>query len=556
MKHSRRQFLQLAALATAGVVLAACTPTPALTAATEVPKATAATAATAVPKATAATAVTAIPKATAAAGAWDSSKKDKIVLSVINNYYTAGWKKMAEEYMALHPETEVVVDVVADNDTYLQKMTTWLTAADLSQSADIVHINFAQSAVGGYSVMYQKGIAYDFSKMLDETNPYNDGKKVSACFNPEDLALTTTAEGQYALPFDWVGIAIMYNKTLLDKNGIALPTTYEELEAACAKLRGGGMASPIAAASEAGWYLSSFADSALRTKEAMFLVQPEDGIWDEKTMAANRDFKFDENNWTCDRYTFVSGERIAKYKAENKLTDATTVAVWDQFANIGKYFQANYVSAAAMEIATSFELGKAAFYLSGSWNVGVLNSDIKDMGADGFEWGTMAFPSYQNPPQGFQAGMRTLYVVGNTMGIIMSHGEGDHLERVKDFYKYCYNPTGAQDIFETTLNAGNYVQGPPSIIGVKLSDELNQKLEGFVQKGAIKADFGGIVAQDAVLAADKGQYVEYLNQLLAGTITAQDFCNNCSPLFLRSNDDVIEKNGYDLNPATADTAKK
>ena len=61
MKHTRRQFLQLSAIAAAGVVLAACTP-PAVPG-TAVPKATAA--ATAVPKATAA--ATAVPKATAAA---------------------------------------------------------------------------------------------------------------------------------------------------------------------------------------------------------------------------------------------------------------------------------------------------------------------------------------------------------------------------------------------------------------------------------------------------------------------------------------------------------
>jgi ABC-type glycerol-3-phosphate transport system substrate-binding protein len=109
---------------------------------------------------------------------WDTAKKDKIVLSVINNYYTAGWKKMAQDYTALHPETEVIVDVVADNDTYLQKMTTWLTADDLTNAADIVHINFAQSAVGGYNVMVQKGLVYDMEPMLKETNPYNNNELV------------------------------------------------------------------------------------------------------------------------------------------------------------------------------------------------------------------------------------------------------------------------------------------------------------------------------------------------------------------------------------------
>ena len=242
--------------------------------------------------------------------AWDSSKKDKIVLSVINNYYTAGWKQMAEEYMKLHPETEVVVDVVADNDAYTQKVTTWLTSDDLTQAADIIHINFASGPMGGYNVMYEKDMIYDFNDMMDETNPYNGGKKVSEAFNKDDLPLLQDLGKQYALPFDFVGVAIMYNKDILDKNNIAVPTTNEELVAACTKLKEAGFEAPIAATSEASWYLSSIADAALRAKEQDFLVQAGDGLYDAATMSVNDGFTFNENDWTCDRYTIMSGERI------------------------------------------------------------------------------------------------------------------------------------------------------------------------------------------------------------------------------------------------------
>lgn len=39
-------------------------------------------------------------ESTSGEAAWDTTKNDTIVVSVINNYYTAGWKKMAEDYMA------------------------------------------------------------------------------------------------------------------------------------------------------------------------------------------------------------------------------------------------------------------------------------------------------------------------------------------------------------------------------------------------------------------------------------------------------------------------
>lgn len=70
---------------------------------------------------------------------WDTSKNDEIIVTVINGYYTAGEKKPAEEYMKLHPETKVTIDVIADNDSYRTKMQTILTSEDSSNTPDIVH---------------------------------------------------------------------------------------------------------------------------------------------------------------------------------------------------------------------------------------------------------------------------------------------------------------------------------------------------------------------------------------------------------------------------------
>ena len=492
---------------------------------------------------------------TSGEAAWDTSKQDKIVVSVINNYYTAGWKKMAEDYMALHPETEVVIDVVADNNTYTQKVTTWLTSDDLTQAADIIHINFAAGPMGGYDVMYEKDMIYDFNDMMDEANAYNGGKKVSEVFNASDLPLLQTSGKQYALPFDFVGVAIMYNKDILDEHGIEVPTSNEELIAACEKLQEAGMEVPIAATAEAEWYLSSVADSALRSQEEKFLVQPEDGAYVAEAMSANDGFTFDENDWTCDRFTVFSGERVAAYQMENKFTDPTTVAIWEEYRKVAKFFTPNSSGAASTEVLSSFELGNSAFLFSGSWNVGVLNSDMQELGDDGFEWGTIAFPHYENAPEGFQPELRTLYGAGNAMGIIKTHGDGDHLERVKDFYKFCYCPEGSQKMFEVTLDAGNFVQGPPAIIGVELSEELNAKLEGFVQEGAVKGDFGGLSGQTKYLSEDQGSYIEALNSFLAGEIDAQTFCNTISPIALKAVQDSIDKNGYDLDPATKDEVK-
>jgi ABC-type glycerol-3-phosphate transport system substrate-binding protein len=486
-------------------------------------------------------------------GSSSGAAKDKVVVSIINPYYTAGWNRMAREYTALHPETEVVIDVVADNDTYFQKMTTWLSASDLSNSADMVHANFAAGPMGGYDVMYNKGMLYDFTPMLDEPNPYNGGKPVRSVFSQNDIRQFVSTLGMYGLPFDNVGIAFIYNATLLKKHNIAVPGTVEDLLAACEKLKQANAVSyPIAATAEASWYLTALTDAALRSREHEFLVQPGDALWDPALMSANENFRFNENDWTSDQWTRFSAERVALYQKQNGLNNPLAVAVWEEFAKIGKYFNENHANAASTEIMTSFEMGNAAFLLSGSWNVGSINKDLSEM-PNPFEWGTFSFLPYRNPPQGFQAKLRTLYGVGNHMGIIITRGRGEHLERVKDFYKFVYSPEGAQKMYEATLAAGNFVQGPPAIAGVKLSPDLNAKLEGFVQEGAVKADFGGLVGQSVFLQSDSGTYYANVENLVSGRWTARDFVQRNQAVFEAAIDDNIKKNGFDLDPKTKDT---
>ena len=106
--------------------------------------------------------------------AWDTSKNDEIIVTVINGYYTAGEKKLAEEYTKLHPETKVTVDVVSDNDAYMAKMQS-LFSGDMTGTSDIVHANFLTNALGGNEVCFQKNYLRELSDVLDMQHPYQDG---------------------------------------------------------------------------------------------------------------------------------------------------------------------------------------------------------------------------------------------------------------------------------------------------------------------------------------------------------------------------------------------
>lgn len=490
--------------------------------------------------------------------AWDTEKEDEIVLTVINNYYTAGQKKAAEEYMKLHPETKVTVDVVSDNDSYMTKMTTAFSE-DQENAPDIVHGNFVVNALTGssWNLAFEKGYLMDLTPMLDEENPYNDGKPVREAFEESDLAVALNKTGGSKLgilPFDKIGVAFFYNKDVFEKEGVEVPETFEELEAVCETFREKGYEYPVSAGLETSWFLNSIADAGYRTMEETFLVQPGDALWDETTMADNENFKFDENDLSCDKNLINSDERILAYKKENGVNTELNHTIYSTFARIAKYFPLNWAQADTNQILTEFESGNSPMLLQASYNAGKVLSDINMLPEDQqFEWATFQFPSFETAPEGLQSTLRGLYVLGNEIAVVQKSDE-DHMARVKDFYKYMYSPDGAQMIFEETLANGNFIQGPSVIDGVTLDEELQEKLDGFVPEGTSR-DWDNLDGFMRITSADTPVFYDLVNKFSTGEITTEEFLDQLQPLYDEYNEDAIATAGCDLDPATADSVE-
>ncbi len=483
---------------------------------------------------------------------WDTSKEDEIVLSVMSNYYESGWKLMAEEYMKLHPETKVVVDVVADNDTLNQKFVTWFESDDLSEAADITHINFA-GIVGGSDLLMERGQAYDFTALLDEVNPYT-GTTMRSYLNEEDISAMTSTHGVAAVPFDHVAVTIMVNTTMLEENGLKVPETAEDLLACCETLKANGVETPLLATAEGSYFIDILGDAAMRDMFGDFLVQEGDGEFDAATMQANINFTNDITDPLFDQNLRFSGERFAIYASENGWDTDLAKSIWSEYAKFAPYFNADYLASAATEVLTSFELGEGAFLMSGSWNIGVLNKDVQDMGEDGFDWCTINFPSYANVPEGWATGnLRSLYVMGNNMGIIIT-GDEDHTARVVDFYQFVYNPVGCAMMYEKTLNDGYFVQGNCAINGVVLPADITAKLEGCIQESPMRSDMDPLFGY-TYRAEDQGTYREAFNKLGTEGYSVEDFLTDVIPLWEAKLADTIDVNGYDLDPATKDEHK-
>lgn len=483
--------------------------------------------------------------------AWDTSKQDEIIVTVINGYYTAGEKKLAEEYTKLHPETKVTVDVVADNDSYSLKMQTLLANPTAAGTSDIVHANFFASVAGGSAAALSNGLLFNMNDILDMDHPYQEGK-VRDMYDETVLLESVNSSGgsgMQALPFDKCGISFYYNKDMFAAAGLEAPKTWEDLLAACEAFRQAGIANPITVSSEATWILASLADAGMRMNEYDYLIQPTDGAYDASSMSANDGFVWDPADPSCDTFTVMSDER--KYAAVLDSTILSDVGrtVWSKFAELASYFPANYI-AGNFDTIAEFEMQQSPMLVTGSWNVGLLLDDLNQMPeASRFEWATFNIPGFANPPEGFEADMRGLYTLGNVMGII-NKDDADHAARVLDFYLFWYSQAGAQLCYEETLSNGNYVQGPAMIKGVTLSQELSEKLEGFVVKGAVKSTFSEVLGQNMTTEGDRPVYNDLINKLIAGEIDIDTFVNGMNEVAINFAKTQVEAAGYDLDFTT------
>lgn len=487
----------------------------------------------------------------ATTAAWDTSKKDEIIVTVINGYYTAGEKKLAEEYMKLHPETKVTVDVIADNNSYTTKMQTILSSTDGSNTPDIIHSNFFGGVVGGAAAALEQGYLFDMSTILDMEHPYQDGL-VRDMYDEIVLTEAKNDSGgvaMQALPFDKCGISFFYNKTAFENLGLHAPETWEELLEICQTFRDNGVETPITVSSEASWIMASLADAGFRGQEYDYLIQPGDALWDEGTMAANKDFAFDENDLACDAFTVQSDERIAMAKRDGIIFSDVSKTAWTEFAKLAQFFPVNYIAGGA-DTVTEFEMQFSPIMLSGSWNVGLILDDLNQMPADKqFDWATFNIPGFANAPEGFGSEMRGLYTLGNVMGIV-AKDDPDHQARVLDFYLYWYSQAGAQLCYEETLSNGNYVQGPCMIKGVTLSDTLNEKLQGFIVEGPVKQFCSQLVGMNETTEADRSLHNDLLNNFIAGSVDLDTFLETLNGIQQNYVASQQETSGWDFDPTT------
>jgi raffinose/stachyose/melibiose transport system substrate-binding protein len=308
---SRKIYMILSALLVASFALTACG-----TPATAVPPAQpAATEAPAQPAATQA------PAQKVTINWWHISTKDPGL---------SFWPKLANEYMAAHPNVDIKITVL-ENEAFKTKLTT------VMQSGNPPDI-FQSWGGGDMNSQVTAGLLQDITPALDA-----DSGAWRNSFAPGALAVYAYQGKSYGVPWDMGMVGWWYNKDLFAKAGIANPpATWTEFLADVKKLKAAGI-TPIALGEGDKW--------------------PGMHIW---SYLATR----------------IGGEAAfaAAYSQKGSFTDPAFVQAGQRLQELMALepFQAGYLAATHDEMQATFGNGKAAMELSGQWAPSVESANSVD----------------------------------------------------------------------------------------------------------------------------------------------------------------------------------
>ena len=151
--------------------------------------------------------------------------------------YAPYFESVVAAYMAANPK--VTIEIQAESDQGVKDKLRVLAA-----SGNLPDVYF--SWAGDFTKKFVRG---DLAKDLtgDVTGEWKDS------FTPAALDAYTYDGKLYGVPITLDAKYMVYNKQLFADNGIAVPTTLEELLAACDTFKGKGFAEPVTFGNQFGW---------------------------------------------------------------------------------------------------------------------------------------------------------------------------------------------------------------------------------------------------------------------------------------------------------------
>lgn len=268
---------------------------------------------------------------------WHISTKDPAL---------SDWQKMADDYMAMHPNVTIEITVL-ENEAFKTKLTT------VAQSGEVPDI-FQSWGGAGLSEQVDAGLLKDITAELEANN--NEWKD---SFAPGALGVFSVDGKYYGVPWDMGMVSVWYNKDLFTQAGIANPpATWTEFLEDVQLLKDAGI-TPIALGEKDTWtgmHIWSYLATRIGGEAAFKSVVDGTGKWTDDT--------------------FVQAGVELK-----KLIDMDP-------------FQEGYLGASHDEMQATFGNGEAAMLIGGQWTPSVEAANSAD-GVGVANLGMFNFPAVE-----------------------------------------------------------------------------------------------------------------------------------------------------------------
>ena len=313
------------------------------------------------------------------------------------------FQTIIDEFEAANPDIRVIQNQVADADTTIR------TLLVKDRAPDVMTLN----ANGGFGKLAMAGVFHDFTgdPGLETINPAVQ-KILADLGNKEgevnSLGYVNNANG------------IIYNTKIFEEQGLEVPTTWEELFAACDQLKAAGITPFYGTLADAWTVLPSF--------NAIGAYVAQDGFFD-KLRAEGSD---------------VGPDSAVSFEKDFP-------EVLQRQSELFAYAQEGYRGQSYDDGNAAFARGEVAMYMQGIWALAPIQAINPDIEAAIFP-----YPALSDVPED------RLLVTGVDVTVTIAK-DTPHLEEALRFVHFMFD----KDVIAELAASQNMV---PSVIGAELSD--------------------------------------------------------------------------------------
>lgn len=443
------------------------------------------------------------------------------------------WTALAKQYMEIHPEVEIVIDL-KPSEGYGE----WVqnTYATENPTADIVNINLAGAIAVGNSINWLEYVYND--------SPYSDGLWADQ-FNLEAQSIDLARNEMTALSLDSVQVVWVYNKNIFAEVGVEAPTTWDEFVTVCEKIAAAGY-QPISIggdydsfwSGEMGWLAQIYADQTTRSMINVYRAQEGDFCYDpdmDGTWEYDPTDPYNDEPWKVNQ----NAVRVYKAMVDGEYTADTEGmrTIWTNFAKIFPQYAGgeSFFGTKKSSVAPMFYQQKAAIMVDGAWRLGQFKNEmakltageevasgdqtISSEGITMFEIATFNMPSMEGP--GIEAPARTIEVANGFLGALKK--DKAHDEAVVDFMMFLSSAEGYTTFLSTAYENDLTFSGPPLVYGAKLPDEIQSMFDsltfvGNCQKGNGQKMARGLAGSAGDITESYRLFYDYSYRYLTGQI--------------------------------------